>query len=112
MRRTGRTSIDVDAVNRKIIRLRQGSNWRRRALKMQTGDYGKNADGSISRDYCRYCFPNGKFGKDETMEEMIESNLQFLSEFNKANGTNYTPDEARAKMREYFPTLKRWRTGV
>lgn len=81
-------------------------------MKMQTGDYGKNADGSISRDYCKYCWPDGKFGKDETMEEMIESNLQFLSEFNKASGTNYTPDEARAKMREYFPTLKRWRTGV
>lgn len=43
------------------------------------------------------------------MEEMIESNLKFLDEQNKEDGTNLTPDETRAKMMEYFPTLKRWR---
>lgn len=71
--------------------------------------YGKNADGSRNTDYCKYCFPNGEFSSEETMEEKIESNLQFLDEQNKEDGTNLTPDEARAKMMEYFPTLKRWR---
>lgn len=78
-------------------------------MKMQEGDYGKNADGSLNSDYCRYCFPDGKFGKDETMEEMIESNLQFLQEMNEEGGTNYTADEAREEMRRFFPTLKRWK---
>lgn len=78
-------------------------------MKMQEGDHGRNADGSRSGDYCRHCFPDGKFSRDETMEEMIESNLQFLAEFNEDGGTNFTADEAREEMRKFFPTLKRWR---
>lgn len=78
-------------------------------MKMQEEDHGKSADGSRSSDYCRYCFPDGKFGKDETMEEMIESNLQFLAQFNADRGTNFTAEEAREEMRKFLPTLKRWR---
>lgn len=78
-------------------------------MKMQEEDHGRNADGSKSGDYCKYCFPDGKFGKDETMEEMIESNLDFLAEFNQSNGTNFTADQAREEMKKFFPTLKRWR---
>jgi len=67
-------------------------------------DFGKNVDGSKNEDYCCYCFPNGAFGKDETMEEMIESCIQFeISE--------ECPDAetAQAKMMEYMPNLKRWK---
>lgn len=71
--------------------------------------FGKNADGTANHDYCKYCFPNGKFGKDETMEEMIESNLQFLDEMNAESGRNLTPDEARKEMMQTFPNLKRWK---
>ncbi|MBD5145860.1 MAG: transcriptional regulator [Ruminococcus sp.] len=78
-------------------------------MKMQTEDHGKNADGSLNSDYCKYCWSDGHFSKDETMEEMIESNLQFLDEMNEESGTNLTPDEARAEMMKYFPSLKRWR---
>ncbi len=78
-------------------------------MKMKHTDYGKNADGSPNKEYCKYCFPNGQFSKDETMEEMIESNLNFLDEFNAGGGTNFTADEARAEMMKYLPTLKRWR---
>ncbi len=35
--------------------------------------FGKNQDGSKNEDYCLYCFKEGAFTKDETMEEMIES---------------------------------------
>ncbi|MDE5859488.1 MAG: zinc ribbon domain-containing protein [Oscillospiraceae bacterium] len=77
-------------------------------MNMQPEVYGKNADGSPNSEYCKYCWVDGHFSKDETMEEMIESNLQFLDEFNKGGGTNLTPDEARAEMMKYFPNLKRW----
>lgn len=80
-------------------------------MKMQEGDYGKNADGSRNSDYCKYCFPNGSFSKDETMEDMIESNLQFLEEFNQGNRTHLTADEARAEMRKSLPLLKRWKNS-
>ena len=56
-------------------------------------------------DYCKYCFPNGNFGKDETMEEMIESCIPFWV----GDGECKTPEEARERMRELFPTLKRWK---
>lgn len=78
-------------------------------MKMQTEDHGKNLDGSPNADYCKYCWTGGHFSKDETMEEMIESNLRFLDEFNREGGTCFTPDEARAEMMSYFPALKRWK---
>lgn len=78
-------------------------------MKMQSSDLGKNADGSTNHEYCKYCFPDGKFSRDLTMDEMIESNLKFLDIFNKEAGTSMTPDQARAGMREAFPGLKRWK---
>lgn len=43
------------------------------------------------------------------MEEMIESNLKFLNEFNEESRTHFTAEEAREEMRKVFPALKRWR---
>lgn len=34
---------------------------------MEENEHGTNLDGSISVDYCKYCFNDGKFGKDESM---------------------------------------------
>ena len=75
------------------------------SMKMGKDDYGHNSDGSRNTDYCKYCFPNGNFEKDETMEEMIESCIPFWVE----DGECKTPEEARERMRKLFPTLKRWR---
>ena len=70
---------------------------------------GKEADGSKNQDYCLYCYKNGHFTKDCTMDEMIEFNLKYLDEFNKDSKVKYTIDEARATMKEFFPQLKRWK---
>ena len=72
-------------------------------MEMGANDYGKNADGSRNSDYCKYCFPNGNFGKDETMEEMIESCIPFRI------GQDRTPEDARKEMLALLPTLKRWK---
>lgn len=69
--------------------------------------FGKNADGSKNEEYCCYCYPNGSFGKDETMEEMIECCVPFMVQ----DGTCKTEDEARKMLTQYLPTLKRWRTN-
>jgi general stress protein 26 len=34
---------------------------------------GTNADGRKNEDYCMYCYKNGKFLQDCTMEEMIDA---------------------------------------
>ncbi len=67
--------------------------------------YGTNADGSKNEDYCQYCYEGGAFTKDETMEEMIETCVPFVSK-----GDPW-PDEATARkaMMEMFPQLKRWK---
>lgn len=74
------------------------------AMMMKETDHGTNADGSVCEDYCKYCFADGEFKKQSTMEEWIEDDIRFwIGEDCK------TPEEAREKMRKVFPTLKRWR---
>ncbi len=77
----------------------------------EAGDFGTNADGSPSTEYCVYCYKDGAFTADCTMDEMIEHCLQYLNEFNKDSGQTFTVEEARAQMHLYFPQLKRWKTG-
>ena len=60
-------------------------------------------------DYCKYCFADGKFTQDFTMEQMVDHCVQFLDEFNKGTNQNLTPDEYRQKLMLYFPQLKRWK---
>lgn len=71
-------------------------------------DHGTNKDKSLNDEYCTYCFQNGVFTKDCTMDEMIELCLGFIDEFNKDSEKKYTVEEARAAMKDYFPKLKRW----
>ena len=71
--------------------------------------FGTNADGSKNEDYCTYCFKDGKFTQDVTMDEMIDVCLEHLDEFNKDSEKKVTADEAKTMMKEYFPSLKRWK---
>lgn len=78
-------------------------------MPMQTEDqFGTNKDGSLNKDYCCYCYKNGAFLQDCTMEEMIAHCIQFLDKFNDTSHTNFSKEEAVAQMRAYFPKLKRW----
>ena len=72
-------------------------------------EMGENSDKTLNADYCKYCLDGGKFVHEGSLDEMIEINLKFLTEFNAENGTNFSPDEARAILKQYLPTLKRWR---
>jgi len=70
-------------------------------------DFGTNADGSPSGDYCQYCYVNGAFAGEFTMEQMIE----FCAPYSVEIGAHKDIDEARAAMQGYFPKLKRWATA-
>jgi hypothetical protein len=66
---------------------------------------GTNADGSTNEDYCHYCYKDGAFTTNETMEEMIETCLPFVSK-----GDPWPDEEtARKAMQQVFPKLKRWK---
>ena len=71
-------------------------------------DFGTNADQSKNDEYCTYCFKNGEFTEDITMDEMIEHCVQYLDDFNKDTEQKLTKEQAVSQMKEYFPTLKRW----
>ncbi|MDU1890413.1 MAG: zinc ribbon domain-containing protein [Dysgonomonas sp.] len=74
-------------------------------------DFGTNTDKSKNEDYCQYCFTEGHFTQDFTMDQMIEHCAQFVEEFNKDAETKVTKEEAIAQMKMYFPKLKRWATA-
>lgn len=67
-------------------------------------DHGTNADGSLNEDYCKYCYENGKFTSDDTMESMIKTCAKFMVE----GGHSQSEEQATKEMMEYFPKLKRW----
>lgn len=69
---------------------------------------GTNTDGSRNEEYCIYCYKDGCFTDDLSMEEMIESCAQFVDEYNKNTGQNLTREELKAMLRQFYPTLKRW----
>ena len=66
--------------------------------------YGTNRDGSKTEDYCAYCYKDGQFTPECTMEEMIEFCIKPCLDH------NVYPDAetARADMMKSFPKLKRW----
>lgn len=69
---------------------------------------GTNADGSKSDDYCVYCFKDGAFTGDFTIEEMVDYCSMFVEEYNKNTGQNLTCCEYKDVLRQFYPSLKRW----
>ena len=65
--------------------------------------YGTNADGSKNPDYCIYCYKNGEFIDQVSMEQYIEMNVPFAAQ------AGMTPEEMRHHCETVFPTLKRWK---
>lgn len=74
-------------------------------MPMEANDaYGDNADGSKSTDYCSYCYGNGEFLQDVSMQEMIDFCIPHVVEAKVVQ----SEDEAKKMMQEFFPKLKRW----
>ncbi|MBQ2832031.1 MAG: zinc ribbon domain-containing protein [Methanobrevibacter sp.] len=73
------------------------------AMPMADDDFGSQKDGSKSEDYCKYCYQNGEFTSDITMQEMIDFCVPKTAE-----ATGMSEDEARKMSEEMFPKLKRW----
>ena len=71
---------------------------------------GTNADGTKNEDYCIYCYKDGAFTQDCTMEQMADFCAQFVDEYNKNTGQNVSREEYRKMMLQYFPNLKRWQS--
>ena len=66
-------------------------------------DLAKEKDGTVNKDYCKYCYKDGEFVVKASMEEFIEMCSQFGEQAGMTN----------EQMKEYcsavFPKLKRWK---
>lgn len=79
-------------------------------MPLQTSeDFGTEAGGTLNPHYCIYCYKEGAFTCDCTMEEMIQQCAEFHDQFKDENGNSYTREEAVTAMQTYFPTLERWK---
>ena len=67
--------------------------------------YGTNADGTKNEDYCCYCYKDGAFAQQCSMEEMAD----FCAPFEVEGGRAKTREEAKEGLMKYFATLKRWK---
>ena len=69
---------------------------------------GTNADGTLSTEYCGYCFQDGKFANDLTLEEYLEIGLEYSPEYTAAK-SEAEREEIVKMTREYLSKLKRWK---
>ena len=67
--------------------------------------YGTEKDGTLNPDYCSWCYDEGEFLGNPTMEQMIG----FCLPFEKKAFPDKSVAEVRAQMERFFPTLKRWK---
>ena len=74
-------------------------------MPMKEEDFGTNAGGGAHQEYCKYCFQNGRFSCEGTMEEMIESCIPFMVD----GASGFTAEQARELLQKTLPQLKRWK---
>ena len=71
---------------------------------MKPEDFGTEADGSLSAEYCTYCYRNGSFTEpDITIDQMAEKGGAIMSQM-----FDIPTEKAVGFMKEQLLCLKRW----
>ena len=70
----------------------------------QAEHIGTNADGSKNEDYCVFCFKDGRFLHDMTLEETIADSVNY------AEAAGMTKEAMLEHAKAVLPTLKRWKS--
>jgi len=78
------------------------------AMQMKEAtDFGTEKGGSASVDYCCHCYKDGDFTwHAASLDEAVEGNVEFWEKEG-----NESDAELRARVREEFSKLKRWKTA-
>jgi len=72
---------------------------------MEFTEYGTEADGRKSTDYCKACYDKGAFTNPNcTLEEMIETTAALM-----VKGFGFSPEDAKKQCEAHIPNLKRWK---
>lgn len=71
---------------------------------MKPEDFGTEANGGRSDEYCTYCYKDGAFvTPNMTMDQMREFCVEKMGKLDVM-----PPEQASILMREVMPKLKRW----
>jgi hypothetical protein len=92
----------MDVLNKKIICQSCGM-----PMKIER-DFGTEKDGSLSEDYCTFCYHGGRF-TDEGIS--LQGKIDKLVKISVAN-LSMTEKQARDLAETQLPTLKRWKKEV
>ncbi len=63
---------------------------------------GRNADGTLNEDYCKWCYADGTYTYSD-MDELIEVCVHHMA------NENFSEDQVRAYLRETLPKLDYWK---
>ena len=63
---------------------------------------GRNADGSLNEDYCKWCYADGTYTYSD-MDELISVCIPHMT------GEGFTEEQAREYMRKMLPKLDYWK---
>lgn len=66
----------------------------------------READGAFNEKYCKWCWEDGRFLQDCTMDEMVEHCIRCMP-LGQSD-----PEACRAYMYSLLPTLERWRDAL
>ncbi len=66
---------------------------------------GLEKDGSVSFDYCKYCYEKGEFIHKVSLQEYIQMCSIYGAQAGMSN------EQFKAYCTKLFPTLKRWQTS-
>ena len=71
-------------------------------MPLQDGIIGRNKDGSLNEDYCKWCFADGTYTYSD-MDDLIRVCVPNMV------SQGFTEDQARTYMREMLPKLDYWK---
>ena len=69
---------------------------------------GTNSDGTLSDKYCSYCFSNGNFTQNISLDEMTDIGLNYSNEYKNAT-SNEEKETIRNLAKQFLSKLERWR---
>lgn len=66
--------------------------------------YGTDADGKLNTEYCKFCYEEGNFKQDFTMQEMIDFCIPLV-----VQSTDMDEQSVTIMLNKFIPQLKRWK---
>ena len=63
---------------------------------------GRNADGSLNEEYCKWCYADGEYTYDD-MDDLLEICVKHMA------GAGFGEEQAREHMKGLLPTLDYWK---